>query len=213
MSVISRPGYIYTISPTLINELQVGYQRRNDSIYPATANQGWAGILGIPGVGPQTFPGLVASGSSSFTWTANPGGGSRTINEDVILADNVTKVHGAHTLKFGYQGIRQRENDISGVAAVRNLHVSFQPQRQSTDAQYRKLLCHARTRRRVGRELHAAAEQLSAPLVAESILCAGRLENSPRSDPVDRTALQPGVAGRHAVRAEIGVRSECDRSR
>ena len=106
-------GYIYTISPTLINELQVGYQRRNDSIYPATANQGWAGILGIPGVGPQTFPGLVASGSSSFTWTANPGGGSRTINEDVILADNVTKVHGAHTFKFGYQGIRQRENDIS----------------------------------------------------------------------------------------------------
>jgi hypothetical protein len=106
-------GYIYTISPTLINEFQAGYQRRNDSIYPATANQGWAAALGIPGVGPETFPGLVSSGSSSFTWTANPGGGSRTINEDVILADNVTKVHGLHTLKFGYQGIRQRENDIT----------------------------------------------------------------------------------------------------
>ena len=42
-------GYVYTISPTLINEFQVGYQRRNDSIYPATANQGWAGILGNSG--------------------------------------------------------------------------------------------------------------------------------------------------------------------
>ncbi|HLK64582.1 MAG TPA: TonB-dependent receptor [Bryobacteraceae bacterium] len=106
-------GYIFTISPTLINELQLGYQRRNDSIYPATANQGWAATLGIPGVGPQTFPGLISSGSSSFTWTANPGGASRTINEDIIFADNVTKVWGLHTIKFGYQGIRQRENDIT----------------------------------------------------------------------------------------------------
>ncbi len=106
-------GYIFTISPTLINEFQLGYQRRNDSIYPATANQGWAETLGIPGVGPQTFPGFISSGSSSFTWTANPGGGSRTINEDIILADNITKVHGLHTIKFGYQGIRQRENDIT----------------------------------------------------------------------------------------------------
>jgi Carboxypeptidase regulatory-like domain len=106
-------GYIFTISPTLINEFQVGYQRRNDTVYPATANQGWASILGIPGVGPETFPGFISSGSSSVAWTANPGGGSRTINEDLIFADNVTKVHGLHTIKFGYQGIRQRENDIS----------------------------------------------------------------------------------------------------
>jgi hypothetical protein len=106
-------GYVYTISPTLINEFQGGLQRRNDSIYPVTANQGWAAALGIPGVGPQTFPGFVASGSSSVGWTANPGGGSRTINQDLILADNVTKVRGLHTLKFGYQMIRQRENDIA----------------------------------------------------------------------------------------------------
>jgi hypothetical protein len=108
-------GYVNTLSPTLINELQIGYQRRNDIITPVTANQGWAGILGIPGVGPQTFPGFVASGSSSVAWTANPGGGSRTLNEDITLADNITKVRGLHTLKFGYQGIRQRENDIAAV--------------------------------------------------------------------------------------------------
>ena len=53
-------GYIFTISPTLINEFQVGYQRRNDTINPATANQGWASILGIPGVGPETFPGFIS---------------------------------------------------------------------------------------------------------------------------------------------------------
>ena len=99
------------------------------------------------------------------------------------------------------------------VAAVGHLHVSIEPQRQSTDTQYGQFLRDARTRCGVGGELHAADVQLSAPLVAESILCAGRLENSPRSDIVDRPALQPGVARQHAVRAEIGVRSECDRSR
>lgn len=107
-------SHVYTISPTLINELRLGYQRRDDVITPVTANQGWAAVLGIPGVGPQTFPGLVDSGGgSSFNFTANPGGGSRVLNESFTLADNVTKVVGLHTLKWGYQGILQRENDVS----------------------------------------------------------------------------------------------------
>lgn len=118
-------GYIYTISPSLINEVRIGYQRRNDTVNVVTQNQNWAGILGIPGVGPQTFPGLISGGGSSFTWTANPGASSRTLNENINLADNMTKVTGNHTLKWGYQGIRQRENDI----------VAAQPSGQFTFAQ------------------------------------------------------------------------------
>jgi hypothetical protein len=106
-------GHVYTIAPTLINELRLGYQRRNDRIFPVTANQNWAGVLGIPNVGPQTFPGFVSSGGSSVVWTANPGGGSRVLNEDFTLADNMTKVWGLHTLKWGYQGMLTRENDVT----------------------------------------------------------------------------------------------------
>jgi hypothetical protein len=106
-------SHIWTISATLINEIRIGYQRRNDIITPVTANQGWAATLGIPGVGPQTFPGLVSGGGSSFTWTANPGGGSRTLNEGMTFADNTTRVQGLHTLKWGYQALLQRENDIA----------------------------------------------------------------------------------------------------
>ena len=85
---------------------------------PVLNNQGWASILGIPGVGPQTFPGFVgASGGSSVTWTANPSGtaGSnlRTLNEGFEFIDNVTKIHGTHTFKMGYQGMLTRENDIT----------------------------------------------------------------------------------------------------
>ncbi len=106
-------GHVYTITPSLINEFRLGYQRRNDIVSPVTANQGWAAVLGIPGVGPQTFPGFVSTSGSSFNWTANPGGGSRTLNEDFTLADNMTKVVGLHTIKFGYQGMLTRENDVT----------------------------------------------------------------------------------------------------
>jgi len=111
-------GEYHNFSPTVINEFRMGYQRRNDTVRPVLNNQGWASILGIPGVGPQTFPGFVgASGGSSVTWTANPSGtaGSnlRTLNEGFEFVDNVTKVHGTHTFKMGYQGLLTRENDVA----------------------------------------------------------------------------------------------------
>ncbi|HLJ13322.1 MAG TPA: carboxypeptidase regulatory-like domain-containing protein [Bryobacteraceae bacterium] len=112
-------GDIYNFGPTLINEFRVSYQRRADTIQPALDNQGWAAILGIPGVGPQTFPGFVgASGGSSVTWTANPSGTSnpagnlQTVNDDFELNESLTKVIGRHTFKAGYQMIFTREDDI-----------------------------------------------------------------------------------------------------
>ena len=109
---------IHGFGPTTVNEIRVSYNRRNDNIFPYLNNGNWAGILGIPGVGPQTFPGFAgASGGSSVSWSANPsaaGGASnlRTLNEDMQLADNLSRTHGAHTLKFGYQGMLTRENDV-----------------------------------------------------------------------------------------------------
>src|ERR1039457_135637 len=111
-------GEYHNFSPTLINEFRFAYQRRNDNVNPVLNNQGWAATLGIPGVGPQTFPGFVgASGGSSVAWTANPSGTAstylRTLNEDFEIVDNVTKVRGRHTLKAGYQGMFVRENDVT----------------------------------------------------------------------------------------------------
>ena len=111
-------GEIHNFGPTVINEFRFAYQRRNDTVHPLLNNQGWASTLGIPGVGPQTFPGFVgASGGSSVTWTANPSGTAnnylRNLNEDFEFIDNVTKVRGTHTIKMGYQGMLVRENDIT----------------------------------------------------------------------------------------------------
>jgi hypothetical protein len=106
-------GDVDTISPTVINEFRVAYQRRADTRTPILLGQNWAGQLGIPGVGPQTFPGFVSTGGSNVNWSANPGGYQRTLQDDFEYADNITKVMGLHTIKAGYQGIRMRENDVS----------------------------------------------------------------------------------------------------
>jgi hypothetical protein len=111
-------GEYHNFGPTLINEFRAAYHRRNDTVNPTLNNQGWAAKLGIPGVGPQTFPGFVgAAGGSSVAWTANPSGTANTylknLNEDFEIVDNVTKVRGRHTFKAGYQGMFVRENDVN----------------------------------------------------------------------------------------------------
>src|ERR1019366_8587460 len=51
-------GEYHSFGPALINEFRLAYHRRNDTVAPLLNGQGWAGALGIPGVGPQTFPGF-----------------------------------------------------------------------------------------------------------------------------------------------------------
>ena len=45
-----------TISPTMISELRLGYNRRRGTVFPSTYGQDWAKQLGIPNVSPLTFP-------------------------------------------------------------------------------------------------------------------------------------------------------------
>ena len=46
----------YTISPTMINEIRLGYNRRRGTVFPSTIGQDWAKQLGIPNVSPRDLP-------------------------------------------------------------------------------------------------------------------------------------------------------------
>jgi hypothetical protein len=100
----------HTFSPSLMNEVRLGFGRRNSTISPPTAGEGWAQKLGIPNVGPENFP-MFLSGSSTF-YGIGPGGFQRNVNEDVTFQNNVTKLMSRHTIKFGYELIRTRENNV-----------------------------------------------------------------------------------------------------
>ena len=97
----------YTLNPSTMNELRLGYNRRHQTNTPATLNQGWAQKLGIPNVGPDTFPafnGIYSLGALQY---------SSNLSEDFTFQDNFTKIIGRHTFKTGYEVIRTRQNNAS----------------------------------------------------------------------------------------------------
>jgi hypothetical protein len=114
-----------TISPTMISELRLGYNRRRGTVFPSTYGQDWAKQLGIPNVSPLTFPNFqycnTTGGSSQSNCTAgtsffrqdNSGlSASQEVGEDFTVQENLTKIVNKHTLKFGYEYIRTRYNSL-----------------------------------------------------------------------------------------------------
>ncbi|MCC6863025.1 MAG: TonB-dependent receptor [Bryobacterales bacterium] len=100
----------HMFSPSLINELRVGVNRRKDSYSPAGMDAGWAQTLGIPGVGPETFPVFRTSGGSAFYGATMPGAPYFNVTENSVLQDNVTFIRLGHTFKAGWEVIRTRGN-------------------------------------------------------------------------------------------------------
>src|SRR5262249_44673082 len=127
---IDQPNIVvsdtYTISPTLISEFRIGFNRRKTTKAPDTANQNWAQQLGIPGVNGVSFPLFVPSGSNPLTvipslginngqtyYRTGPGGLSSEVWEDMRLQENLTKVWGKHTLKGGVEIMKTRYNVLA----------------------------------------------------------------------------------------------------
>ncbi|MDW8354894.1 MAG: carboxypeptidase regulatory-like domain-containing protein [Bryobacterales bacterium] len=121
----------YTFTPTVINEMRFGYNRRRFTRAPSTLGQGWAGKLGIPNVGLQTFPHFVTSTGGLFYRNGSLGR-SQDVGEDFTFQENLTKVAGRHTFKFGYELIRTRYNSLvetlpSGIYYMGGTEFPFAP--------------------------------------------------------------------------------------
>jgi hypothetical protein len=101
-------NYTYVISPVMFNEFRIGYMRRASST-PKRFGTGenWAEKLGIPGVGPETFPYF------NIGYSVGALNHSREVGEDRILQNNLTRIAGRHTLKMGYEMIRTLYNRTS----------------------------------------------------------------------------------------------------
>jgi len=94
----------HTFSPTTINELRFGYNRINSHRFQLNANQNVAAQLGFPGVpfGPDNggLPsiaindGTAAIGSSGFLPSIEK-------QNAYVVDENLTKVYGRHSMKFG----------------------------------------------------------------------------------------------------------------
>jgi opacity protein-like surface antigen len=108
----------YTISPTMINEIRLGFNRRKGTVSPTTIGQDWAKQLGIPGVSPENFPYFQLcnnqSNCTSGSMIARQDALSRSseVAQDYTFQENVTKIIRNHTVKVGYEMIRTNFNSL-----------------------------------------------------------------------------------------------------
>ncbi|HWZ99083.1 MAG TPA: TonB-dependent receptor [Candidatus Dormibacteraeota bacterium] len=102
-----RLGWDRTISPTLVNNLKIGYNRLHD---PSTAQSingsDWPAVLGIPNATGPVFPPL--------TFNANPnvnigyqqlsgGNDDLAVPNTLIVGDSVSWAKGRHTIRMGFE--------------------------------------------------------------------------------------------------------------
>ncbi len=120
-----RLGYLYSISASLLNHLALGYNNFKDSNSSLTLNGDWPSKIGLTGVAETTFPLITFTGSAAQGGTLTQLGRSNAgvePNGSYIVSDDLTWIHGSHSLKFGTE-IRAYYL-LSGLPGqhVRNLH-------------------------------------------------------------------------------------------
>jgi len=89
----------HIFSSMMLNDFRISVLRSDFPFQAATANQGYAAKIGLPGVGPEVAPILNIGGMAALNGTV----GFRA-STTIELLDDITRTIGAHTLHFGYDG-------------------------------------------------------------------------------------------------------------
>ncbi len=95
-----RFGWDHTISPSMLNHVNLGFSRWNsaNNSQAASAGVNWAGQIGLANVSGLAFPQFnINSGFPSLGQQR----ADDTISNEASVADNVTWVKGKHTLTMG----------------------------------------------------------------------------------------------------------------
>ena len=99
----------WVISPTTINEVRVGWNRRKSTRFPASLGENWASTFGIPNVGPETMP-IFQLANGNQWYFRFPEGETVDVNENASLQNNLSMIRGRHTFKTGYELLRTALN-------------------------------------------------------------------------------------------------------
>jgi len=104
-------GHNWTLSPNLIIDGVIGFQRMDQEVRGQDFGKDFATTLGIPGIGgadprEKGFPNITFNG---YNGTGVPGWMPVTrVEESYNMSHNLTWLKGAHTMRFGFDGIHHR---------------------------------------------------------------------------------------------------------
>ncbi|HVW06965.1 MAG TPA: carboxypeptidase-like regulatory domain-containing protein [Bryobacteraceae bacterium] len=97
-------GATKILSPTIVNELKIGYNRFIDEVTSPDENMNTAQLLGIPNVLGAELPGGLP---------LSVGGPSKNVVENFTFKDDVSWVKNKHSFKFGYDWLHMRQDQWS----------------------------------------------------------------------------------------------------
>jgi hypothetical protein len=109
-------GFNYTISPTMVFDTRVGFNRRDLTREVPGFGEDWPSRLGIPNVDSAMVPafGAGAAGSNDnlpeTLYGINPSGPRTRVSETLSWRADLTKVYSRHSFKMGYEVLQLRAN-------------------------------------------------------------------------------------------------------
>jgi Carboxypeptidase regulatory-like domain/TonB-dependent Receptor Plug Domain len=112
-------GETWAVSPTVVNEVRLGYNRANHLDAPiALGGTNWVQQVGLQNLAGSTDP--IDYGRPNWTISGFSGQGEGTTTQGAIenvysISDAVSKVWGKHTIRFGIQAQNRRFFQITEV--------------------------------------------------------------------------------------------------
>ncbi|HET6180445.1 MAG TPA: TonB-dependent receptor [Candidatus Sulfotelmatobacter sp.] len=110
-----RFGYDYSFTPSILNHLNLAYNRTNSKNVGAGVAFGggadWDAKLGITGASGRMFP-AIAPGEASIAGFGDNVAGD-TIDNGFRLADTVSWIRGRNEFKFGFEGWYQQYSPLN----------------------------------------------------------------------------------------------------
>jgi hypothetical protein len=118
-----RVNHDYVVSPTLVNHVTIGFDREFNIGPNGTDGQGWDQKMGITGIPADdgAFPALTFSGGTAAPAAMGRGYDVKFYALDYTFIENLTKIIGKHTMKFGVEIDRDRIDQLS----LSNIQGSF----------------------------------------------------------------------------------------
>jgi len=107
-----RGGWDYSITPTLLNHFNVGYNRTNSKNFAAALNSNLnLTAVGAPGYQSTAFPHVCFDGGDGYTCWGQTNNGDN-IDNGLRANDSVSWIKGRHSLKFGVDWRHQQYSVI-----------------------------------------------------------------------------------------------------
>lgn len=109
-------GETHTFSPSLLNEFRASFVRQVLTFVSPSVGGNYPSTLGFPAIIPDTeFPSIQSSGMLSLGPSTGTFTNGDRIGTVIQFVDNVTWVHGKHSLKFGAEDHVTRYNQLGQI--------------------------------------------------------------------------------------------------